>query len=308
MKEHEQNTLKLEAELIDDGFIDMSKLVSNAFDLILKKIETPEAITGITTCFPSLDHYTSGLQRGDLIVVAGRPSMGERFFVRDIAMHIALVHDLPVAIMDAEKSGEYQAMRMIASMAKMDYTLLHHCQISNDESDLLKSSFAFLNDAQIYFSSLIPATVQELGEQLRKLNKRVNGLGLVVVDCLPEFKLLDEKMNADNAIKLAHTSRYLKALAQELDVPIIVLSPIERVIEDRCNKYPQLTDLPGMAAIANAADLVLMVYRDEVYDPDTEEKGRANIIVSRNRDGFIGSFKLKFDGRYGAFEEINHGV
>ncbi len=280
MNEHDQNTLKLEAELVDDGFIDMSKLVSNAFDLIIKKIETPEAITGISTRFPSLDHYTSGLQRGDLIIVAGRPSMGERLFVRDIAMHVALVHDLPVAMMDAEKSGEYQAMRMIASMAKMDYALLHHCQISNDESDLLKSSFAFLNDAPIYFSSFIPATVQELGEQLRKLHQRAGKLGLVVVDYLPELKLLDEKMNDDYAIKLAHTSRYLKALAQELDVPIIVLSPIEREVEDRGNKCPQLTDLPGMAAIANAADLVLMVYRDEVYDPDTEENGLEGLAVS----------------------------
>jgi replicative DNA helicase len=196
-------------------------------------------------------------------------------------------------------------MRMITSMARMDYDLLHDCQISSDESDLLKSSFAFLNDTQIYFASLIPATVQELGEQLRKLNQRAGKLGLVVVDCLPELKLLDEKMNDDYAIKLAHTSRYLKALAQELDVPIIVLSPIERDIEDRCNKLPQLKDLPGMAAIANAADLVLMVYRDEVYDPETEAKGKADIIVSRNREGFIGSFKLKFDGRYGTFEEIN---
>lgn len=305
MNEHEQNTLKLEAELVDDGFTDMSKLVSNAFDLILTKIEFSEAIMGISTCFPSLDHYTSGLQRGDLIVVAGRPSMGERFFVRDIAMHVALVNDLPVAIMDAEKSGEYQAMRMIASMAKMDYTLLHHCQISNNESDLLKSSFAFLTDAPIYFSSLIPATVQELGEQLRKLIQRAGGLGLVVVDCLPELKLSGEKMNSDYAIKIAHTSRYLKALAHELNVPIIVLSPIEREVEERSNKCPHLTDLPGIAAIANAADLVLMVYRDEVYDPDTKEKGEANIIVSRNRNGYIGSFRLKYDGRYGTFEEIN---
>lgn len=305
MNEHDQITLKLEAELGDDGFTDMSKLVSNAFDLILKKIETPEANTGITTCFSSLEHYTSGLQRGDLIVVAGRPSMGERFFVRDIAMHIALVHDFPVAIMDAEKSGEYQAMWMIASMAKIDYKLLHHCQIGCDESDLLKSSFAFLNDAPIYFASQIPVTEQELGEQLRKLNQRVGGLGLVVVDCLPELKLLGEGIKGDHAIKIAHMSRYLKALAQELDVPIIVLSPIEREIENRCNKCPLLADLPAMGAITNAADLVLMVYREEVYDPDAEDKGLADIIVSRNRNGFIGSFKLKFDGRYGVFEEIN---
>lgn len=195
-------------------------------------------------------------------------------------MHVALVNDLPVAMMNAEKSGVYQAMRMIALMAKMDYTLLHHCQISNDETDLLKSSFAFLDDAPIYFSSLIPATVNELGEQLCKLNQRTGGLGLVVVDCLQEQKLSGDKMNDDSAIKLANTSRYLKALAQELDVPVIVLSPIERKVEERCNKWPQLTDLPGMAAIAHAADLVLMVYRDEVYDPDTEEKVRLTLLFS----------------------------
>lgn len=307
MNVQEQNILKLEAELVDDGFIDMPKLVSKAFNRIIKNIETPEAVTGNPTCFPSLDRYTSGLQRGDLIVVAGRPSMGKRFFVRNIAMHVALVNDLSVAMMDGESSGEYQTMQMIASMAKINNALLHHCQISSDESDLLKSSFAFLNDAPIYFSAMNPATVQELGEQLRKLNQRTGGLGLVVVDCLPELKLSGEKINDDNALKIAHTSRHLKALAQELDVPIMVLSPINREVEERYNHWPVLTDLPGMGAIANAADLVLMVYRDEVYDPDSGEKGLADIIVSRNREGSIGSFKLKFDGRYGSFEEINQG-
>jgi replicative DNA helicase len=305
MNEHAQNTFKSEAQLVDDGFIDMSKLVSQAFNRIIKNMEAPDAVTGIATCFPSLDFYTSGLQRGDLIVVAGRPSMGKRFFVRNIAMHVALVNDLPVAMMDGESSGEYQTMQMIASMAKINDALLHHCQLSSDESDLLKSSFAFLNDAPIYFSAMNPATVQELGEQLRKLNQKTGGIGLVVVDCLPELKLSGEKMNDDYATKIAQTSRYLKALAQELDVPIIVLSPINREVEERCNHWPVFTDLPGMAAIANAADLVLMVYRDEVYDPDSEEKGMADIIVSRNREGSIGSFKLKFDGRYGSFEEIN---
>ena len=307
MNKYEQNTLKLELNHINDDFTVMSMLATNALDRIIRKIEKPEAIIGITTCFPSLDFYTSGLQRGDLIVVAARPSMGKLCFVRNIAMHVALVNDLPVVIMDAEKSGEYQVMRMITSMAKMDYDLLHDCQISSDESDLLKSSFAFLNDAPIYFPSLVPATVQELGEQLHKLNQRTGGLGLVVVDCLPELKLSSEKVNNESATKITNTSRRLKALAQELNVPIVVLSSISREIEERSNKWPVLNDLPGIAAIANAADLVLMVYRDEVYDPDSEEKGMVDIIVSRNREGSIGPFKLKFDGRYESFEEINQG-
>lgn len=306
MNQHEHNTFKLEAGPFDDGFTEMSKLIPNVFDRMIKKIENSDAITGIYTSFPSLDFYTSGLQRGDLIVVAGRPSMGKRFFVRDIAMHVALVNNLPVVMMDEEKSGEHQVMRIIASMAKMDNSELHHCKIGRDEADQLKNHFSFLSDAPIYFSSLIPATVQELGEQLRKLNRRTGKLGLVIVDCLPELKLSGEKMNNDDAMKIAQSSRYLKVLAQELDVAIIVLSPIEREIEERNDKWPHLTDLPGMAAIANAADLVLMMYRDEVYNPDTDEKGSANIIVARNRNGFTGSFSLKFDARYGIFEELRH--
>lgn len=306
MNQHEQNPLKLEAELFDDGFTDMSKLIPNVFNRMINKIENPDAIAGISTCFPSLDCYTSGLQRGDLIVVAGRPSMGKRFFVRDIAMHVALVNNLPVVMMDEEKSGEHQVMRIIASMAKMDYSELHHCKIGHDEVDQLKNHFSFINDAPIYFPSMTPATVQELGEQLHKLNRRTGKLGLVVVDCLPELKLSGEKMNSDNVIKIVRSSRCLKALAQELDVPIIALSPIERGVEERCNNWPHLTDLPGMAAIANAADFVLMMYRNEVYNPDTEEKGSADIIVARNRNGFTGSFSLKFDVRYGIFEETKH--
>jgi replicative DNA helicase len=152
MNEQEQNTLKLEAEPFDYGFTDMSKLIPNVFDRMIKKIEKPEAITGISTCFPSFDYYISGLQRGDLIVVAGRPSMGKRFFVRDIATHVALVNNLPVVMMDGEKSGEFQVMDMIASMAKTDYYKLYHSKTTQDAVDHLKNSFSFLNDAPIYFS------------------------------------------------------------------------------------------------------------------------------------------------------------
>lgn len=306
MNEQEQSTLKLKTGSFDDGFTDMSKLIPNVFDRMIKKIENPEAITGISTCFPSFDYYISGLQRGDLIVVAGRPSMGKRFFVRNIATHVALVNNLPVVMMNGEKSGEFQVIDMIASMAKTDYYKLYHSKTTKDSVDQLMHSFSFLNDAPIYFSSFIPASVQELGEKLHQLNQRIGKPGLVVVDCLPELKLSGDKMNDDYAIKIAQSSRYLKVLAQEQDVPIIVISPIERDIEDRCNKWPHITDLPGMAAIANAADLVLMMYRDEVYNPDSEEKGNVDIIVARNRNGFTGSFRMKFNDRYGTFEEIKH--
>jgi replicative DNA helicase len=184
MNTEKQNSMKMEINHMNDNFTVMSMLAPKALNHIIKKIEKPEEVTGITTCFPSLDFYTSGLQRGNLIVVAGRPSMGKQCFVRNIAMHVALVNNLSVVLLDSEKSDEHQVMRMITSMAKMDYDLLLRGQISNDDTDLLKSSFAFLNDAPIYFPKLIPATVEELGVQLHKLDQKTGGLGLIVVDCL----------------------------------------------------------------------------------------------------------------------------
>jgi len=292
---------------MNDGFTDFSKLVSDAIERIRIKMDNPKAITGIATCFPSLDYYTSGLQRGDLIVVAGRPSMGKRIFVRNIAMGIASKNALPVAILESAMSGVMMATHMLASIAKIDRHDLLAGKIGDDETERLESAVDVLKKVSIHFSTVTSLSVHELGDQLRKLNNRTGELGLIVVDCLPELKLSDENMNGDDVAKIANISRFLKVLAKELNVPIIVISRIERDLEERYNKWPRLTDLPGMGAIANAADLVLMIYRDEVYDPESEEKGTARIIVSKNMDGSIGSFSLKFDERCGAFEEIIHG-
>ena len=288
----------------DDDFTDMSKVVSGAVERIKIKMEAPEAITGISTCFPSLDYYTSGLQRGDLVVVAGRPSMGKRIFVSNIARHVSLVHNLPVAIVDMQTGGEALAIRMLASMAKIDCHDLRKGRIGHHEFERLEEFVGVLKKAPIYFSLLTPVSVEELGEQLRELTRRIGGLGLVVVDCLPELMLSGELMNDEYANRLVQISRHLKALAKELDAPIVALSQIERGVEERCNKRPVLSDLPGLGAIANAADLVLMLYRDEVYDPESEEQGTANIIVSRNREGSIGSFSLRLEERYQNFEEM----
>lgn len=286
-----------------DNFTELSRLVADATERINRAMGIGEAISGIATRFSSLDHYTSGLQRGDLIVVAGRPCMGERDFVRNIAMRVALDNKLPVVIVENETGGIVLATNMIASIAKIDRHSLRNGKVEDVESDRIVVAANILHKAPIHFSSLTPVSEQELGEQLRGLNQRTGGLGLVIVDCFPELKLCGEQMNDDDVSKVVLISRYLKDLAKELNVPVIVLSPVNRAIEDRCNKWPTLTDLPGLGAIANAADLVLMIYRDEVYDPGSEEKGAAQIIVSKNLDGPIGTFSLQYDGRCGNFEE-----
>lgn len=307
LDEQNSETLESVAEVKDDCFLNFSRLIADANERINRAMGYGEALSGIATCFPSLDHYTSGLQRGQLIVVAGRPSMAKRDLVRNIAMHIALDNKLPVAIVENETGGVVLATNMIASIAKIHRHRLSCGDVADDETDRMLLALNVLHKAPIHYSSLTPVSERELGEQLRGLEQRVSGLGLVVVDCFSELKLCGEQMNDNYVSKVIRISRYLKDLAKELNVPVIVLSPVNREIEDRCNKWPTLTDLPGMAAIANAADLVLMIYRDEVYEPESKEQGTAQIIVSKNLDGPIGVISLQYDGRHGDFEEKIHG-
>lgn len=305
--DYEQYILGSPEGKTEDCFSGVQQLISDAVDQIKVHQTAPNAISGISTCFPSLDNYTSGLQRGDLIVVAGRPSMSERSFVRNIAMHVALAHKLPVAIMENETNGIRMATRMLAARAKIGSHDLLQGGVGEDELGCFEHAVEALGSAPVYFSSMTPVSVEELGERLRLLSRRVGSLGLVVVDCLPELKFSDAQMNGKTALKNSFTSRYLKLLATELNTSIVVFSPVDRDIEERSNKRPALTDLSGMAAIANAADLVLIVYRDEVYDTESEDIGTAEILIGKNLHGPIGSLRLKFDGRCGYFEEMFQG-
>lgn len=285
-------------------FFDSSKVVSDAAEHVRKKISSPEAITGISSGFADLDRYSGGFQPGDLIVIAGRPCMGAHALAHNIAAHVALADKLPIVIMDSESGKATTALRLISSVAKIDFHDLISGGISHNELEPFQLAADRLKNSPIYFSEFTPLSVQELNEQLRELIKKAGGLRVAIVDCLPELNWPSERRDDDYAIKIAHVSRDLKALANELNISIIVLSPAERDIEERCNKRPLLTDLPGMAAIANAADLVIFTYRDEVYNTESDEKGKAQIIFARNRNGFCGSFELKFNDRIGCFEEI----
>lgn len=285
-------------------FFDSSRVASDAVERIRKKISSPKALTGISSGFADLDHYSGGFQPGDLIVIAGRPCMGAHVLAHNIAAHVALADKLPVVILDSESGKVKTALRMISSVAKIDYHDLIGGGISHDELGPFRLAADRLKNSPIYFSEFTPLSVQELGEQLWELIKGAGGLRVAIVDCLPELNWPGERRDDDYAIKIAHISRDLKALANELNISIIVLSPVERDIEERCNKRPLLTDLPGMAAIANAADMVIFTYRDEVYNTESDEKGKAQIIIARNRNGFHGSFELKFNGWIGCFEEI----
>jgi len=230
--------------------------------------------------------------------------MGNRSFVRNIAMHLALDNQLPVAILDNDTGGMSQALRMLAALAEIDCYSLSKGKIGDDELIRLESAANTLKKAPIFYSSFTPMSVQELGVHLRRISQREGELGLVVLDCLPEIKQLTDKTQRASSLQIAEISRDLKSLAEELNAPIIVLSPVDRDLEERENKYPRIWDLPEMGSIANAADLVLFLYRDEVYNPESEKRGIAEIIISRNRNGAVGGFDLKYDEQHQRFIEM----
>jgi replicative DNA helicase len=293
-----------EEKFCDDDFADMPKLLSEVVEHIKARMKNPNGLTGISTGFEDLDRFTFGMQRGNLIVVAGRPSMGESILTLNIAEHVALIDRLPVAIFDMDRGMMNPTMLLLASYAKINYHDLRHGEIDNEQSERLSHAADVLKDAPIHISTNAAVSVQEVGERLRKLNKSTDGLGLVIVDCLPELKLTGEMADKKSAHEIAMISRHLKTLAKELDVPIVVLSPINRDLEERINKSPRLVDLPYGGAIASAADLVVFVYRDSVYDCESADQGMAEIIVAKNTNGSVGSFLLKYNEKYPRFEEF----
>ncbi len=276
-----------------DDFANMPELLSEAVARIHSRMKNPKALAGIYTGFGDVDRFTSGLKRGDFIVLAGRPGMGENILALNIAEHVALMSGLSVAILDMERGGINLAMLLLASHARINYYDLCHGKIDDEQSERFLNSADILKNSPIHISTTAAVSVHEVGDRLRRLIQRTGSLGLVVLNCLPELKLTSEMADKKRVQEIATISRQLKVLAKELDVPIVVLSPVNRDLEERVNKRPQLVDLPCGGSIASAADLVLCVYRDSIYDCESADQGLAEIIIAKNTNGSAGSLILK---------------
>jgi replicative DNA helicase len=259
-------------------------------------------VTGVPSGFIDLDAMTAGLQPQDLIIVAGRPSIGKTAFALNVAEHVALHPNvrLPVAIFSMEMSGTQLTSRLLASIGKIDAHKMRTGRLSDDEWGHLTDAMAKLQEARIVIDDSGALNALELRARARRLKRRYGKLGLVVVDYL---QLMEAKARGENrATEVSEISRSLKAMAKELDCPVIALSQLSRKVDERPDHRPVLSDLRESGAIEQDADVVLFVYRDEVYYPDQEEaKGRAELIIGKQRNGPIGTVHLTFLGRYTRF-------
>ena len=273
---------------------------------VVERIETlfnrddPSAVTGVPTGLSDLDERTSGLQPGDLIVVAGRPSMGKTAFALNIGEHVALAAGKPVAVFSMEMGASQLAMRMIGSVGRLDQHMLRTGRLTADDWEKLSGALGRLSTAPIMIDETAALTSIEVRSRARRLQKQHGQLGLVIVDYL---QLMQASSTGENrATEISEISRSMKALAKELKVPVMALSQLNRSLEQRPNKRPVMSDLRESGAIEQDADVILFIYRDEVYNPDTQDKGTAEIIIGKQRNGPIGTVRLTFLGEYTRFE------
>lgn len=285
-----------------EGFVGIQPLLKQVVERIelLYSQDNPSNVTGIASGFHDLDQKTSGFQPGDLIIVAGRPSMGKTAFSLNIAEHVALELNKPVAVFSMEMGGAQLAMRMLGSVGKLDQHKVRTGRLDDDDWPRLTHALGKLNEAPIYIDETAALNALELRARARRLYRQYGELGLIVVDYL---QLMSSTGQGENrATEISEISRALKGLAKELKVPLIALSQLNRSLEQRPNKRPVMSDLRESGAIEQDADVILFIYRDEVYNPDSPDKGIAEIIIGKQRNGPIGKVDLTFLGEYTRFE------
>ncbi len=284
------------------GFISIRPLLGEVIDKVqeLYDRDDPSDITGTPTGFTDLDKMTSGLQPGDMIVIAGRPSMGKTAFALNIAEHIGVEVGLPVAIFSLEMSGPQLATRFLSSVARVDQTKMRSAKGLTDEDwDKMTVALGKLHDAPIHIDETGAINSTDLRARARRLHRQCGKLGLIVIDYL---QLMSSNKEGENrATEISEVSRSIKSLAKELQVPILALSQLSRKVEERNDKRPLMSDLRESGAIEQDADIIMMMYRDEYYKPDTQEKGVAEVIIGKHRNGPTGTVKLTFLGEYTKF-------
>jgi len=284
------------------GFASIKNLLTKAVDRIETLFQQDEPITGLSTGFADFDEMTSGLQPADLLIVAGRPSMGKTTFAMNLAENVAINSKVPVAVFSMEMPGDSLAMRMMSSLGRIDQHRVRTGKLEDDEWPRLTSAVSILAEAPLFIDDSAALTPTEIRAKARRLKREHGDLGLIVIDYL---QLMQAPSAGENrATEISFISRSLKALAKELNVPVIALSQLNRNLEQRPNKRPVMSDLRESGSIEQDADLVIFIYRDEVYNEDSADKGIAEIIIGKQRNGPIGKVRLTFLGQYTKFENF----
>ncbi len=301
----EHRIFEISENKIRTSFYPIKNIVRESFKAIEDLFTRKELITGVPTGFHKIDDMTSGLQNSDLIIIAGRPSMGKTAFALNIAQHAALETQTPVAIFSLEMSKEQLAFRMLSSEAKVDSGRIRKGYLGETDWPKLTTAAGRLSEASLYIDDTPAITVLEMKAKSRRL-KAESGLGLIIVDYIQLMRASTYQNSREQEI--SEISRSLKALAKELKVPVIALSQLNRKVEDRPNRRPQMADLRESGAIEQDADVIAFIYRDEVYNKsdDNPDKGVAEIIIGKQRNGPTGSVKLAFLDKFTTFENLAH--
>lgn len=284
------------------GPINVKEYLTKTMDRIDTLFQLDDPITGVATGYHDFDDKTSGLQSSDLIIIAGRPSMGKTTFAMNIAENVAFKARLPTLIFSMEMPGEAIVMRMLSSLCRIDQLRIRTGKLEDEDWPRISSTVSMLSDAPLYIDDTPALSPVELRARSRRLAKEYGQLGLIVVDYLQLMQV--PGFSENRTAEISEISRSLKALAKELKVPVIALSQLNRSLEQRADKRPVMSDLRESGAIEQDADLIVFIYRDEVYNENSPDKGVAEIIISKQRNGPIGKVQLAFLGQYTCFENL----
>ncbi|MCW8090788.1 replicative DNA helicase [Alteromonas sp. ASW11-130] len=285
----------------NEGPRNVESVLGKTIDRLEALIKTNKEVTGVTTGFTDLDKKTSGLQPSDLIIVAARPSMGKTTFAMNLCENAMMAEEKPVLVFSLEMPSEQIMMRMLASLSRVDQTKIRTAQLDDEDWARISNTMAMLKDKDNLFvddsSGLTPMDVRS---RARKLARERGGISLIMVDYLQLMRV--PSLSDNRTLEIAEISRSLKALAKELEVPVVALSQLNRSLEQRADKRPVNSDLRESGSIEQDADLIMFIYRDEVYHENSEEKGVAEIIIGKQRNGPIGTSRLTFQGQFSRFD------
>ncbi|WP_166251775.1 replicative DNA helicase [Marinobacter salicampi] len=284
----------------------INPILTKALSRIEALFESGDSITGLTTGFKDLDEWTSGMQPSDLIIVAGRPSMGKTTFAMNIVENALLSSDEPILVFSMEMPADSIVMRMLSSLGRIDQSRMRSGRLEEDDWPRLTSAVSLLKDKPLYIDDTPGLSPTEMRSRARRVARENNGkLGLIMADYLQLMRVPGS--TEGRTAEISEISRSLKGLAKELSCPVVALSQLNRSLEQRPNKRPVNSDLRESGAIEQDADVIMFVYRDEVYNEDTQDKGIAEIIIGKQRNGPIGTVRLAFIGKFTKFEDLAHG-
>jgi len=286
-----------------NGPVPIGDLLAKATDRIDTLYRSGKTITGLETGFKDFDNMTAGLQPGDFIIIAGRPSMGKTVLGMNIAEHAAIKGDKPILVFSLEMPAESIAMRLMSSLGRIDQHKVRTGRLSDDDWPRITSAVSMLSGANLFIDDTSALSPNEIRTRARRLAREQGSLGLIVVDYLQLMQVPGSKEN--RVMEVSEISRSLKAIAKELSVPVVALSQLNRSLESRTDRRPVMSDLRESGSLEQDADLIAFIYRDEVYHEDSPDKGIAEIIIRKHRNGPIGDFRLTFLGKYTRFENFS---